>query len=359
MKNTYPSYFKEFTCIADKCPDTCCAGWQIVVDPESAAKYRNADGEIGDKLHRSMVVDSDGDTVFVSEGRRCPFLLDSNLCEIYIELGKESLCKTCTLFPRHITHLGSRKETGLSISCPEVARLIFSSPEPISFESAEDNALPEPNSIDPTLYFTLAKAQKTAINILQNRKFSITQRLIAFVRFCDRVQQNIKSKELADIAVTEEYFDLVPFSKTKAKHTLRKCIETLESLEKLDIQWNAELASAKDITPEKAESFSAVLSQNEWEAEHLAVYFAFRYFMTAAFDGKLAEKAKFAVFSVIACLILQAALPDFAEKNARIEAARRYSKEVEHSAENMAAVTRAIKKSRSFGSDNLINFLSC
>lgn len=359
MKNTCPSYYKKFTCIADKCPDTCCSGWQIVVDPESAEKYSCADGEIGNKLRRSMAVDADGDTVFVSQNRRCPFLLESNLCEIYIELGKESLCKTCTLFPRHVTHLGARKETGLSISCPEAARLIFESSEPISFETTEDGALPEPNSIDPMLYFTLAKAQKTAINILQNRKFSITQRLAAFLRFCNKVQQKIKAKELADISVSEEYFKPVQFSKLKARHTLLKCLETLESLEKLDVQWNAELASAKKITPEKAEAFGAILLQNEWEAEHLAVYFAYRYFMTAAFDGKLTEKASFTVFSVIACLVLQANLPDYSQKSARIEAARRYSKEVEHSAENMAAVTQAIKKSRCFGSDNLINILSC
>lgn len=358
MKNTYPYYYKNFTCIADKCPDTCCAGWQIVVDSESAEKYSCAGGEIGGKLRRSMAVDGDGDTVFVSQNKRCPFLLESNLCEIYIELGRESLCKTCTLFPRHITQLGARKETGISLSCPEAARLIFSSTEPISFETAEDDAPPEPNSIDPTLYFTLVKAQKTAINILQNRDFAITQRLIAFVRFCNRVQQKIRVKEIADFAVTEDFFAPVPFSKTKAKNTLQKCFEMLESLEKLDVQWSTELESAKNITPEKAEEFKKILSENEWEAEHLAVYFAFRYFMTAAFDGKLAEKAEFTVFSVIACLILQAALPDFTQKSARIEAARRYSKEVEHSAENMAAVFKAIKKSRCFGSDNLINILS-
>lgn len=358
MKNTYPYYYKNFTCIADKCPDTCCAGWQIVVDSESAEKYSCAGGEFGNKLRRSMAVDSDGDTVFVSQNGRCPFLLESNLCEIYTELGKDSLCKTCTLYPRHITHLGARKETGLSLSCPEAARLIFSSSEPISFETAEDDALPEPNCIDPTLYFTLVKAQKTAINILQNRDFAITQRLIAFVRFCDRVQQKIRAKEIADVAVAEDFFAPVPFSKAKAKNTLQKCFETLESLEKLDVQWNTELESAKNIAPEKAEEFKKILSENEWEAEHLAVYFAFRYFMTAAFDGKLAEKAEFTVFSVIACLILQAALPDFTQKSARIEAARRYSKEVEHSAENMAAVFKAIKKSRCFGSDNLINILS-
>ncbi|MBE6783732.1 MAG: hypothetical protein E7536_06940 [Ruminococcaceae bacterium] len=28
MKVFVPQYFDEFTCIADKCPDTCCIGWE-------------------------------------------------------------------------------------------------------------------------------------------------------------------------------------------------------------------------------------------------------------------------------------------------------------------------------------------
>ncbi len=359
MKNTYPSYYKNFACIADKCPDTCCAGWQIVVDPESAEKYRCANGRIGDKLRRSMAVDCDGDTVFVSSDRRCPFLQNDNLCEIYIELGKESLCKTCTLFPRFVTDLGGRKETGLSLSCPEAARLIFASDNPTAFETVDEAAPVSPNNIDPTLYFTLLKSQKTAINILQNRKYSVNRRLIAFLRFCDEVQKKIRAKDTADVAVTEEYFVPVSASVSKAKRTVGRYADMLKTLEKLDVQWNTELDGIKNIPCEKSEKFAAVLSQNEYEAEHLAVYFAFRYFMTAAFDKSLASKAKFTVFSVITCLALEASLPDFSEKSARIEAMRRYSKEIEHSAENMDSVFTAIKKSHSFGSDNLINILSC
>ena len=40
MQITRPDYYKEFTCIADVCPDTCCAGWQIVIDEKSLKKYR-------------------------------------------------------------------------------------------------------------------------------------------------------------------------------------------------------------------------------------------------------------------------------------------------------------------------------
>ena len=34
MIYTKPDYYDEFTCIADKCKDTCCSGWQIVIDDE-------------------------------------------------------------------------------------------------------------------------------------------------------------------------------------------------------------------------------------------------------------------------------------------------------------------------------------
>ena len=40
MKNIYPSYYKKFRCVADKCPDTCCAGWEVVVDPPSERRSR-------------------------------------------------------------------------------------------------------------------------------------------------------------------------------------------------------------------------------------------------------------------------------------------------------------------------------
>lgn len=40
MLYTRPDYYKEFTCTAEQCEDTCCAGWQIVIDSASMKKYR-------------------------------------------------------------------------------------------------------------------------------------------------------------------------------------------------------------------------------------------------------------------------------------------------------------------------------
>ena len=45
MQITKPVFYNEFSCIADACPDTCCAGWQIMIDDKSLKKYRQIQGD--------------------------------------------------------------------------------------------------------------------------------------------------------------------------------------------------------------------------------------------------------------------------------------------------------------------------
>lgn len=50
MQYTAPHYYKKFQCIGGDCPDTCCAGWQIQIDPASLRKYRKTKGPLGSLL---------------------------------------------------------------------------------------------------------------------------------------------------------------------------------------------------------------------------------------------------------------------------------------------------------------------
>ena len=54
MQYTVPHYYKKFRCIAGECPDTCCAGWQIQIDPVSLKKYRETEGPLGARLHNEI-----------------------------------------------------------------------------------------------------------------------------------------------------------------------------------------------------------------------------------------------------------------------------------------------------------------
>ncbi len=353
MTNTYPSYYKKFTCIADKCPDTCCAGWEIVVDPESLEHYSNLSGSYADKIRSLIAVDSDGDSIFSPHENRCPFLLENGLCEMYINLGHNALCRTCRQFPRHITYFGARVETGISLSCPEAARLITESPEPITFETEEIHGSILPTAIDPEMYFTLLNARKTAINILQNRKFSIENRICAFLLFVQKISPLVRKKGFNDIQkICEENFltfQKPVFSAVKAKKASEKYFEDFKNLEMLDPRWTDSLTAAKNARIPEISTF-------EWEYEHLMIYFVFRYFMTAVFDGDLLTKAKFAAVSFIIIRRLQTGCIE--EKSARIKAMQKYSKEVEHSAQNMEFLRLSIKRSRFYSVENLINILS-
>ena len=35
MRYLKPHYYDKFVCTAADCPDTCCAGWQIMIDEDS------------------------------------------------------------------------------------------------------------------------------------------------------------------------------------------------------------------------------------------------------------------------------------------------------------------------------------
>lgn len=361
MKNTVPSYFKRFACIADKCPDTCCADWAIVADSESLEKYNNLQTDYGRKIRSLLTVDADGDTVYKSSDGRCPFLLESGLCEMYIELGHENLCRTCRMFPRHITDFGSRLETGLSFSCPEAARLITEAPDPITFETVETEGNISPNSIGPTMYFTLLKARKLAIDILQNRKYSVERRLINFLLFSAELDRHLKyaefeeaEKTISNYSFSEEKHEIRP---TALKKTLKKYFSDFLSLEKLNPEWVGYSAECAEMSGEKIGNFRSDINENQWEYEHFAVYLVFRYFMTAVFDYDLLTKAKFAVLSFILVCRIQG-FADASEKEERVEIMQKYSKEVEHSANNLEAINNFIKKSRYYSVDNLINILS-
>ena len=96
-----PEYYEEFSCIADKCKDSCCAGWEIDIDEDSYGYYNSVEGDFGARLKDSMFVAEDGGYRFKLKGpKRCAMLNDQNLCDLYTALGEEALCEVCTEYPR-------------------------------------------------------------------------------------------------------------------------------------------------------------------------------------------------------------------------------------------------------------------
>lgn len=126
MKLYAPEYYKDFKCKADKCRHSCCIGWEIDVDSETAELYCSLDEGYGEVVAHS--IDFDPAPHFrLGEGDRCPHLAESGLCKVILNLGEDHLCDICREHPRFYNDTVYGKEVGLGMACEEACRLILTS----------------------------------------------------------------------------------------------------------------------------------------------------------------------------------------------------------------------------------------
>lgn len=139
-KKLAASYFKNFKCIGGACEDTCCVGWQIMIDEKSYKKYKKVKNpEMKKRLDKAIVVkknsiSEDEMAKIKLKNNNCSFLNKTGLCDLYSELGEGYLSKTCRLYPRTINEVNDTREYALAFSCPEAARCILLNEEGIELE---------------------------------------------------------------------------------------------------------------------------------------------------------------------------------------------------------------------------------
>ncbi|MDO4323544.1 MAG: flagellin lysine-N-methylase [Lachnospiraceae bacterium] len=204
MKYTVPDYYREFKCIASDCPATCCAGWQIVIDEKSLKRYEAFRGPFGSRLANSI---DWREKTFQQYGKRCAFLNEENLCDIYAEAGPEMLCRTCRRYPRHVEEFENEREISLSLSCPVVAEMLMGRRQKVFFiERQNDLEEKEDEEFDFFLYSALQDCRKLMLQILQDRGKQIEIRMAAVLALAHDVQNRIDSRRIFDIeALLERY----------------------------------------------------------------------------------------------------------------------------------------------------------
>lgn len=194
MIYTYPDYYKKFSCIADKCPDTCCGKWQIVIDDDSLERYQEYDGDYRPELHRKV---NWKEGVF-RHGRsgKCAFLRDDMLCDMYIHMGKDSLCTTCREYPRHTEEFENVREISLSLSCPEVARMLMNITGKVTFVTEEDDEDEVFDDFDYFLYSNLEDIREEILKIIQDRNVDIRSRIERVIQIGASAQRHYDEGDL-------------------------------------------------------------------------------------------------------------------------------------------------------------------
>lgn len=333
--------YDGFKCIADKCPKSCCIGWQIMIDEDSMKRYQQADGEFGSRL-KSSINYIEG--CFNQHDTRCAMLADSGLCDLHSTLGEDSLCYTCKMFPRHVEEFQDIREYSLSLSCPEVTRMIMEPNYSFGITEDEDNLLDSPDEFedfDFLLFDKLEFARDKMFELASSKDISLQDKMSLIAGMALRLQQLYDEGDIfsMDDVDFDEEFDCTG---TGAMLSLDYCIKSMDvflDMEVLEESWHCSIQNAKDYWIDHSADFTAWKSamyppsEQEYIFEKLFESLLFTYFCGAVYDGQIYARAMIAVQST-RWLMLLSALPN-PDLSSTIYL---YSREVEHSDININAL---------------------
>lgn len=150
----------QFTCLGDRCEDTCCQGWSMQVDEATRTRY----AERAPELLQDVVEAEEGGWIMRKDPATSLCVrLEGGLCGIHKKYGDGMLGDACHFYPRVTRQLGGQVLRTATLSCPEIARLtLFTDPQPL--QPADNGRLPFtlrnylPDAMSPEEALTVHKA---------------------------------------------------------------------------------------------------------------------------------------------------------------------------------------------------------
>ena len=321
----YPDLVRSFSCIADRCPDTCCRGWEVDIDSETGQYYRSVQGPFGERLRRALSVsDEDGSTYIpLTENGDCPFLTKAGLCTIITELGEAAISRVCTEYPRYFVQIGGYEQMDMSLSCMEYGRIFFAAGPMHLIRTEREVAGDEMEEEDAEYLRSILQFRNEAVSVMQDGDGTWRERLAA-------VGQALTGDEtrgwLPGLSEDEQL------------------LQRVRSLELLDERWEGIMDEVEALGSAKTSgetSFGNEEQTDRWFTK-LSVYFLFRYMIDSYFDGGGDGVIRFTSRNLryiwLMCRARARRLGRMLTDEDLIDIAHLYSRQVEHSEENVAVM---------------------
>ncbi len=321
MTEVFLSCFQSFRCIAGDCPDTCCAGWEVDLDSDTVHRYQSTPDPLGAEI-RSAICHENEYTFFQLKSGQCPFLNEKKLCRLILGLGEDALSVTCREHPRFWEEYGSRLETCLSISCPEAARLLLEEPLELC-EKETGKAAPEDPDLDSEFFHQLLIFRQTLLALARSHRSLSDQLSLALDAAKNGITPPPKGK------ITPEIWNGVPAPPLTL--SLTEYLTVMESMEFTRPQ-------LKELLPRViAAKTSPPFFDSEVQdaGSRILFYFLYRYVLRGVWSGLVAEKVQFAAYSTAVILVLSQHMDSPTLHQRILDATVLYSREVEHSPENL------------------------
>lgn len=326
MKKIIWNAYEKFNCIADKCEDACCYGWEVDIDEASAEKYLAMEGALGDRL-RQVLKTKDGEASMVLENGRCPMWQQDGLCRLQKEQGHDALCKVCREFPRLYMDYGNFAEWGLEMSCPEAARLIFDDLSVQEEEYAGTEA-----EYDRELMEILQKSRAEILNFWTTTEMPVPQALAVTLLYAHYMQDALDG---GSYTVLDPESCLQNARQFAGAGDIAPILDFFKALEILNESWLQRLCAPQPGVWDK-------------RLKTVAMYLIRRYWLQAVWDFDLVCRVKFMVSS---CILINTLGGN------TVETAQQFSKEIENDPDNVDALLDAAYTCPAFTDANLLSLL--
>ncbi len=316
MKIRVPEYFTGFKCIADKCKDSCCIGWEIDIDDRARAKYEALDTPLG----REICEKTSHGCFPLKEKGRCVFLDERGLCRIISELGDGYLCDICREHPRYYGVCKGGYEGGLGLGCEEAARIILSLRSMPKFTEIERDI---PYSDEDEF----AELSDTLRQTLYNGIFELTipELMGKYIAYASGADEAAFESSTSGKAVAIPKVTYAPAEAEDINELYRALLNILAQCESLTDDWNELKEKLEDIDAED-------ILRKEKTLRPLFFYFTHRYARDGVSDMSLGARVLFALDSALAVTALTEVIGG---DEPEVRAAVLYSKNIEYSTDNV------------------------
>lgn len=324
---TFPTFYRDFKCIANRCTDSCCIGWEIDIDSAAYDKYR-----LMPEAFQKNIAVCDGVAHFVlTQDECCPFLQKDGLCKIILEHSEDMLCDICREHPRFYEWYGEYKDAGVGLCCEEAVRLLLESEKALEYETVETQEISDDDTPED-ICKSVFEIRKSLFSIINDRSLTLSDRI-------ERCFLKIGAKDVIAPCSADEFF--------------AECVEIAKEMSPFDELWEKYILCLEALDfQEVKERINKALSENQIRYEKSLSYFVFRHFIKACFDGDLLSHFKFAVIMTILEMLIDCVNGDLLFNT------RYLSKQVEYSEENIDALTDECCFNALISENNILAFLN-
>jgi len=238
-----PRYVERFRCIGPNCEDTCCSGWSVQIDKKTFKAYRASTdptlSTVGALIRR---IDNPPDPSLYavlpisSDTNACP-AHQAGMCAIQAGVGESYLSDICHSYPRITRLTNGQLEHGMTLSCPEAARLALMAEDAFDFIEA-------PISVrNGTIFevplrcgFTqdaLNEARIFSMNLMRTRELKLWQRLALLGTFSQALDDCAGSGPNAVLSLIDDFVRAIengeltaPLDHVQARHEAQAMVFT-------------------------------------------------------------------------------------------------------------------------------------